>query len=241
MALWPLGFWRRVQLEHPVRPWRAAAWVVLLGAALHALCVLASLSEIWAFVHQWNTRTQGPVPNVKYEIITAFMEPFAQIWGPLGSPTWAFPILGMPYPVSASLATMPLVPIVLLILSHTRATAKVRAVHIVRAGIYQVAILFPFWVLFLADRVYASLQAWGYIALPAWRPRGFLFVAITPWVHILGATVGVWYLWYWFEVICRGLRLPRPWLVWVLMMISATLLGMIVALRDPAFWRLLWM
>ncbi|MGD9689282.1 MAG: hypothetical protein AB7K52_08270 [Phycisphaerales bacterium] len=233
-ALHPRAFWGAVRVELRVSPWRAAAWLLLLAGMLHGLTALSRTAELFLI---WQSTVVPGIPWHSW--INCAIEPFATLRGPLSWDNLHFPIADSPYEITGPLSVLPLTPAILLVLSHSRATSKVRDVHVIRAAVYQVAILLPLWALFVTDSVIESLAAWRVPGVP--RSWNFTLVHFvlgrdTP---ITGGLIALWYGWYWHQVITRGLRLPRGNLVWGLLMVAAALLATITALRDTGFWHLI--
>jgi hypothetical protein len=125
----------------------------------------------------------------------------------------------------------------LLMLTRSRTVARVRPAHLLRAGVYQLAIFIPVYGLLAADAICGASQSFLYRTIGIWqRPLNWLMGAPLP---LFAAAMLAWFAWYWYEAIVRGLQLQRGRLIWAMLMVAAGLLAFIAAMNDRNFWRLI--
>lgn len=218
LLCWPL--WKRLELHHAIRGDRLAAfacmtaigwylavavpWFVADNAAMfEALVLHGSLS--------------GPPWQMPGSYVRTF-EPFVPLgllvradWGdPLVKPQWIMPVV---------LHWM-MMPLTFLLLPQSLQRAKVRKAHLVRAGIYAVSWM---WFAFHLPFVYMLIgeAVWGWM----WQYPGMEFVESQGQVWVLAM---VFALVWWSVVTGRYLRLPRPWLVGLVLSVLSVLLTCLI-------------
>lgn len=238
-SLIPWRFWRTVGLSAKISVPRLLLYLPALIVPLHLLWGAANFARRWQFVRMTGAGTGRAGSSwAVYFLAGAFTHPIAE-FGPDGRGGWLVMAPSISYTFVAPLAAGVLMPVLLLILSRTRATSRIRRAHILRAGIYGLAWL-PCWYLLWtlvsmarAVEEYASTRPMSGQA-GRWF-FGLSFGAAAP------AAVGLCMLWFaawWWCVVAIGFRLPRAGLVWAVLMTACVLLAVLAALSDQdfAFW-----
>lgn len=228
-------FWRTVTLSTRLSVARLLLYLPVLIVPLHIAGGMANFMRRWQFVGSVSSgRPVGPSWK-GYFLAGAFSQPLFQ-FGPNGAGGWLVFPPDVSYTIAAPLAAGLLMPVLLLILSRTRAVARVRPAHILRAGVYGLAWL-PCWYLLwtlvtvsraVLERVYSRPMGGG----PGLRFFGHRLGEAAPFA------VGLCMLWFgawWWCVVKLGLRLPRAGLVWVVLMTACLLLAAVAATHDRDF------
>lgn len=218
-TFFPFAFWSGLRLEHPVRPWRLAMFLVAHLVMGHA--VLAGLAA-------WNLHTRvgsfawftdlidGTMSYHAQEALLALLLPAYHI---------ATKTAYSPYVlcVSAGVLTWAvLCPAGYLLLGDTFARAKVRFRHLFRAGVYGFSLPLQIIVLWLGVRIVHYMLQWG-----GGRVMGVTPATLVAW--LASATFWApyvmlaWVPWWWWNVTHRYLRLDQPRLVTILMLVMAGL------------------
>lgn len=229
MAITPRRFWSRVSMSHTVRPTRLALMlglVLVLGLAGVALNRFASETamirwgtrfaapsrsptwiEAWQIAHgddNWKQTAAKALVPYSFQMgrrnIDSFQRAHRALTNVFRVPSSALPALH----VFAAL--------LLLALPDTRAIAKVRPVHLVRAAAYPVALTIVLLNLgFMLDQWLEVDSVVNSVPRLSARP------------DFIAAPVGLaWAAWWWL-LVCRDyLRLPRAGLVWFITMAVAT-------------------
>jgi hypothetical protein len=222
-ALQPWRFWAMVSIELPVAPWRAAAWLVLVMLAAHMFNGLVSSACTW---HVWLSPAWGRGNQGLSTLLSAWTEPFAEVQYTGFAVFARWHVQYWPKAVWAGMVAMSSYPLTLLLLTHTRATARVRPAHIVRAWVYSASWMVPVYAclgLFELERWLTGGRGITGSGSVVWwlvfRPNLVSVSAVLAWVNIA-----------WYFAITRGLRLPRAGLVFSLLLLNALLSGAIVLL-----------
>ncbi|MCA3004539.1 MAG: hypothetical protein LW650_09400 [Planctomycetaceae bacterium] len=243
----PARFWHSVPMAVPVSLTKLALLALLLVGSLQTIVSLGGL--MLTFAVKYGSPRYGFVPTISW--INGAMKPWLLITpdaDPLVAPmrdSWFVETFGFATlihmatgPALAVAAVPLLIPTVLLILSHSRATAKVRVTHIVRAAVYG---LFPALVLLVIQAAFKAefLLRCGLNLLFRQPVDGWtslwssqIFDRIGPLIFF---ALAVWSIWYWWCVITRSLQLPRAKLVFALLMLQAVLAAAIALLLDERF------
>jgi hypothetical protein len=237
-AIIPRRLWRNLRLESRVSISRLLVWPLVVCLVFYLINVCSELLTLYfmwgATKARWMGR--GVILNWPQEILNAFLDPIASFRDePLR--TWILDsqIFYLPYALAGPLAIVPLTPVILLMLTRSRAVATVRAAHIARAGIYQLAIFVPFLAIYALD---SARDTYGYYRGGPFG-SGTMRWLLGTWTPVVGGTLMAWYMWFWHDAIVHGLRMPRGRIVWGLLMVAAGLLAFLVALLDQRFLRLL--
>ncbi|MDX2131795.1 MAG: hypothetical protein SFY69_07070 [Planctomycetota bacterium] len=235
-AVRPWVFWSRVRMEHEPRAWRMLAWVVLVVCA-----AWAAHGAAWAVVLWWQHGWGWLVTNG--ESLSGWMAPVGSMavsWTP-GRNTWLATFVPAWKRTTFGQAYLPLLAmsvvlvVMMLVLPHTRARAKVRGAHVARAGVYSLAWMLP---MMLLGPTLRALSLWlignGFatpLVTTGWR--GFL--PLYHWGYcylLLGAGwLGVW--WWW--ALARGWKLESPVRVWVAANVAGLLAMTTVLTVDGQF------
>lgn len=240
-TLVPWVFWIRVRLHTRISIARLAVWLVVLVAPLH---VLWALFNTWRRFAYFNAAAPGwgVVTGSQWEtfFVNAWLYPLAELRGTrvagwtlhLREPSYSFLL-----PLGASL----LMPIMLLLLSTSRATARVRVGHVLRAGVYGLGWIAWWYLLWTSITLASLIDEWlsgGGMSIGVLRGRLAASLPISRrdlGLFVLGAWAA-WFAAYWWWAIARGLRLPRAALLWSLLMIAALLAGALATWFDDRLW-----
>lgn len=138
----------------------------------------------------------------------------------------------LPYFIKAWLQCCALMPMMILILSRTRFTCRVRACHVLRASVYGFGHVALWPVYLLAEEISDSVP-WPSVLV---RATG------VPWSYeewtramLLSGLLGVaWFAAWWYVVIVRVFRLRHALGVWLLLMVACVLLFVIMAVVDSS-------
>lgn len=239
-TLWPPAFWHKVTVHTRVSRWRLLWWLPVVIAPLHIVWSLVNtfrrIGYFQAAAPGWNV-----VTNSQWEVffVNAWLYPLLELRGSrvaglslhLREPSYTFLL-----PLGASV----LVPLVLLLLTRTRATARVRPVHVLRAGVYGLGWIGWWFVAWVALTVAAAMaELFGVGLFSQFRGRFALPLPLTP-RQLGGVALLIWVAWFatfWWWALTRGLQLPRAKLVWALVMIAAVLAGALATWFDDRLWH----
>ncbi len=231
-SLVPWRFWHSVGLSSRLSVARLLLYLPALIVPLHVLRSGATFARRWQFVS--GVRFFGTTDSAYY-LAGSFPLPFFE-FGPTGAGGWFVSAPSIEYTFVAPLAAGLLMPVMLLILSRTRATARIRRAHILRAGVYGLAWL-PLWYL-LGTLVIVS-RAIEECATS--RPLGgtsgrMLFgYTISQTAPVAFGLCMAWFAAWWWCVVSIGFRLPRAGRVWATLMTACLLLALLAALLDRDF------
>ncbi|MCC6320631.1 MAG: hypothetical protein IT438_04245 [Phycisphaerales bacterium] len=247
----PWWFWKRVDVHQPVGVGRLLLWLVVLIVPLH---VAWSVSITVIRLALLKDAYFGKMPKIfgtEYELMLVNSWCY-QIGELVGSRATGLSWRWMPADASA---TIPLgvsigVPAMLLILTRSRAAGRggrVRAVHVLRAGIYGMSWAVAWYLFWTVRSILTMLSLWW----PGLEPP-----RLAPWMQIQAVKWGVnhqvfgnprvwlgamWVAWlgaWWWFALRRGFMLKRSLGVWILLMLAALLVGVACAMRDKAFVRM---
>ncbi|MBC7836036.1 MAG: hypothetical protein H7Y88_13195 [Phycisphaerales bacterium] len=237
-TLIPNRFWSRVRMHHAPRNRRALVWLVIVTACVYIPGAL--LRNIAVFGSAFLTIPQtgwGPITKRWPELVAPWGEPFVGLQWSNSAPGGltvalltdleSFGLFG------GVLAAPLLFPVVFACLPVTRARAKVRTAHLVRATIYSLA-----WVpVALLYRVAAGiLELVDPSTGPWWSGRSRLGYSLEAYFHEFAwawvLALVLWTCWWWYQAIKRGFELPQPRRHFVLMLVPALLGALIVLLST---------
>lgn len=240
-TLAPWVFWRDVQLHARISIPRLLVWLGVLVVPLHV---------VWSLLNTWRRYVYfksaapgwGIVTGSQWEtfFINAWLYPLAELRG-TRTAMWSVHLRDPSYSFLLPLGASVLMPVVLLLLSRTRATSRVRAGHVLRAGVYGLAWVAAWYLLWVLRTSVAVFEEWlsGGVSLRVLRARTAATLPVS--ARQLGMlALGIWCAWfgaYWWWALSRGLRLPRPGLVWTLLMVAALLAGALATWFDDRLWH----
>lgn len=227
----PTRFWSHVRLAHRISPFRL---LLMLGLAVVSLHLATSLTRFAATVlyfkqtPTWVTRTRSTNTDWAGAITTATDNgDIGLILKEYGLPFGRLFRLDVSEAISA-LTGRPsrwlflfhiLAATLILALPHTRAIAKVRPIHLLRAAAYPIVLTIT---LFYLGTILGTIT--NYLEYV----RGGRLWFIIGWAELLTIPLGLFYALWWWRLVCtRYLKLPSPHLVWVITM-GVALFGTIV-------------
>jgi hypothetical protein len=211
LMCWPL--WNRLAMYHPISAVR-----LILFAVLSLACSYLAIAFAW-FLWEVVTLSNWLPPaflGVQLTWSGKFVTPLGvsllnHWWGTATTPLW----------VSTSLLQWVLMPVTFFMLPISMRRAKVRRVHLVRGLLYSTG-----W-------LYVALSVPGFVSrIESWlemqRPLGGTSVLFSerPWqvfVFAFGAST-VW----WAVVAGRYLKLPKAWLVGLVLTLLSSLVSFLV-------------
>lgn len=237
-AIWPPSFWRRVRLEHYVVPRRLWRWVLLVVGAmwlLHVLLTIVFAGQRWGWKLVLSMRD-----DVRTEVLQSVLAPVGSLyqkwvggtaWGYTFAPAWEGTVWGPAYVPLLAFTLM--FAIMMLVLKDTRAKAKVRFGHVLRAGVFGLAWLVP--LLAVAIAISALVAAansparvgWVYFTIGA---RSYYIPEVAG--YGLVPPLAAWVAWWWWLAVSRGWRIEQPAKVWWTACLAATLAMVIVLACD---------
>lgn len=239
----PSAFWTAVSLTVPVRVGPLLLWPLILLTCLQPLIAAGNLTNRGR-IDLGNRWRSAADPSIGW--INALLDPWLFIvpednwrrapFGPVGSvgPPDVRTIFHLAAGADLAVTLAPLlIPLGLLLLSHSRTTARVRPLHVLRAAVYGCFPLVVLLLLLTVRQLEYAARTW----LPGVPPlkwnfepfsvRLFQFAAV-PIYLLLAAWVGR----YWWCVITRSLQLPRAKLVFALLMLQTLLAALICFVLD---------
>lgn len=220
MAIIPARFWSRVSLSHQISRHRLLLMVILATLLMHTTTVINRFVCYSLYIRATATGYRGGGPAT-----LSWLETWAVVTG--GSDPLTITVaMALPFatvdtdqdvlqgavfglirlPSRALLALHVFVALMILALPDTRAIAKVRPVHLLRAAAYPTTLVI---VLFYAGVI---VEQWSeYVTNTSgrwwWEPP--------VWTDIIALPVGIgWAAWWWFCVCRAYLKLPNPILIW---------------------------
>lgn len=218
LLCWPL--WKLLELHYPIRAGRLAAFACISTVGWYLAIatpwfVMDNSSMLEALVV--HGRISGPLWQRPGAFVWTF-EPLVPLgllvladWNdPLVKPEWIVPVL----------LHWLMMPLTFLLLPQSLRRAKVRKAHLVRAGVYAIswmwlALHLPFLYMLVGEAV------WGWM----WQYPGQEVVESQGQVWVLAM---VFALVWWSVVTGRYLRLPRPWLVGLVLSVLSVLLTCLI-------------
>lgn len=236
--LWrPSRFWARdggVRLDTQVVPRRLASWLpmMLVSTWLIGGVLRGVFTIIWYYTTQRGALVRPTLTRQDWamELINPFLLPVGEI-DLTRSPIFEGDVL-LPYPVKAWLAACMLMPLLLLALSRTRAMAKVKRSHVIRAGVYGCGLLVV-WPVNLYLSALLSTDPGSLLVLHpvTWSHERFGLV-----VQACAAVLGlIWFAAYWRVVLVRVFALPSGRGVFVGLLAACLLAAMVAAALDNRF------
>ncbi|CAG0969710.1 hypothetical protein PHYC_01175 [Phycisphaerales bacterium] len=244
-AIRPPVFWSRIRLETAIVPRRIAWWVFCVLLAFHAFCALAS-NAILGKLRGWDLFLPFR-DDIRAETFTAWLAPVGcliadwrgtTIWGYRFAPAWEFTSWGPAYLPLLAMSLM--LPIMLLVLKDTRAKARVRRAHILRAAVFGLAWLVPLMLLALAHFAFNQWAASSNRTNLLYFQIGPKWLALESiWGFALVPFGAAWILWWWWSALSRGWRLDEHGRVWLAASAPALLVVVIVLALDQDLVNLL--
>ncbi len=238
-CLRPRSFWRWVRMESEVNPGR-----VMVGAGVSGLLwfvVAGVIGWVVMFTLGVFQGTWRMEPEHLWELLVASVSPWNE-WDSYGPRLFGTRGLGKAFVftvVAALLAA--LMPAAFLLLPDTLKRAKVRRVHLVRIAGWS-------WVpLPLLSQVWmwapqALFEADNLLFASRWPPysEGLISWDLMSWLgEVRGPTLlcvfAVWLVAFWGVACGRYLKLPRPFVISLVMCVVAGLVAVLVALVLPGF------
>ncbi len=218
-AIIPEILWRKATLDRPVRINRAFLWmlIIIVGSRLAEVVLVAACSLYD------NLATLGLPPSILLL---------------LDSLTYAYKLR---YNMRSWYALPPIVAFMLyfsiaagamfFLLPFTRAQAKIRCVLVIRVAIYSLAPLAVWNIILLLDMLRAVLDINGVFSgitsssLPVRITQSVQDFAdfFKPYAIHMYLGITLWQFWYWYAAIHRGLRIKRPLVVTLSIVIVAAL------------------
>lgn len=244
VTLQPWRFWREVSIHIPVRPARLLLWLPVLIVPLHLLWG----ASLFVMRVQWLRSAffgkLPPLAGTEWEtfLLNAWLYPYLAIGGSRSTSLRVVvmtPDASTLIPLGVTLA----VPTTLLLLTRTRAAAKVRPEHILRAAVYGAGWVVGWYALWTIRTAARAIEAVApAIALPELPTRvnlprisgifpGASFSALV----LLAAAFVLWLGFWWWFALARGLAMPRPRRIWALVMLIGLLAGITAGVLDPRF------
>ncbi len=222
----PTRFFGAVRIEHEPRPGRFLLWLLFLNLPILSLAAIVHVLLVALYVVPYLPPGFASYKGIAYS--NAVLEPFVMIdiaTSPAGAITgWTWHPHSQDWlPVVIFVAPMVGAwPVVLFLLPTTRAIAKVRPIHLVRAFVYSL-----WWLV-----VPAAIRLCNGL---------FLLVAVTPslatsfdlqdgpnrWIYFFAdrtvalawfGALAAWTAWWWYLAIVRHMRLPQARRVWALLL-----------------------
>jgi hypothetical protein len=241
-TLRPRSFWAWVRMEHPIAPRRLALLVLVATACTYAAMVL--IATVLGVAIGFRSRGMLSLSYGWWDRVSPvddLLRWFQYAAWPLRTRyDWISGARGVhPLPVIALLAAA-LMPATFLLLPQSLRRAKVRRIHLVRAGAYSL-IMFPIVLLTpnFAVIVLNSLRgAWGIFfpfGVQLWSLRHHEALACSGAL----ADVCLWLLLWWSAVLRRYLRLPHSWAVALAMLVLALVLAVtVIVIGGGGVWLL---
>jgi hypothetical protein len=218
LLCWPL--WNRLELHHPIRAARLMAF-----ACIGIVAWYLAFAVPWFVLDNWGMlealvlhgRLSGPPWQMPGTSAWTF-EPLVPLgllilsdWSdPLVKPMWTLPVL----------LHWAMMPVTFLFLPQSLRRAKVRKAHLARASVYAIGwMLLAFHLPFLYVVIGEVVWGWS-LLIPG-------FDLVTSQGQVLVPTFAFSCVW-WSVVAGRYLRLPRPWLVGLVLSALSFLLSMLL-------------
>jgi len=247
-AVLPWRFWSRVGMHHQVRPrrmflWFAYLWLSILWilAPAFGVCVVTARASMFHNVGvRWFASLQSPWPKtplrwwwqeVEAQDLICLFHPFVGIvnipqtdsFGTVigYEPVVDCPIAHVPFPVWLPLVAVLLgLPAMIMVLPQTRAQAKLRGVHVLRATAFSLAFLSVPMLLLVVDALRKAAYFMGLGPPVRWGEDWCdLFIDRWSWTFL------VWLAIWWYFAVHRGFRIKQAPLVWFAMLVPTLLLA----------------
>lgn len=230
-AMLPWRFWRErdgVRLDSEFSLKRLLLWLPMLVAPVWVLAAVLSSGRIIIGYDAVSGGRHLDLRDWAAIVANSFLEPLCVGYFDC---FYRFQLVGsLPYFIKAWLLCCALMPMMILMLSGTRLTCRVRAHHVLRASVYGFGHLALWPVYLLAEEISDSVQ---------W-PSLLVRVTGVPWSHddwiramLASGLLGIaWFAAWWYIVIVRVFRLRHAHGVWLLLMIACTLVFAIMAVIE---------
>ena len=218
-ALRPWVFWRRVELRHAPRVPAMGLWLALSFAPGLALTWLVGVLLWMTYASPGQRADPAALLSPWLELVTPWLDRRWLWWNRWGKPFW-------------HAVTLPLLmcscfwPLLLWVLGTTRARARVRIEHVVRAGVFGLSWLVPVLLVRVADYLFGLATLTADLLLPGsgMTPRrGSVSDWMAPYWRVWLLLGFVWIQAWWLCAIRYGFGLPRSWVVWSVLSIPVTL------------------
>ncbi|MGH7132876.1 MAG: hypothetical protein ACREJO_13120 [Phycisphaerales bacterium] len=250
----PSGFWRRVRLEHACVPRR---WMAYILATTGLFLIVRRLLVLVLFI----LANVSPTPPAQAGGLSLFA-PVSMVisewsnyavyqqWHRSGRMGWGITLWHLAPPAAFGVGALcVMMPVMLLLLPYTRKRLKIRAPHVIRAGVYGAL---PLWLVLI---VLEGLSIHRAVKLASEGPGRFFggLRAIDPWADLWRNTLYwcdrhqiqlamlgfAWVLWWWGSALRTGFR-AKGWApILIAQAVAAVLAGAVIAVLHPDFWRLL--
>lgn len=230
-ALWPLGFYRRVSVEHRIVYGRLAVWLVYVIMPLHVVASLLSTIRIGAFPGTGILGRGAALDLLTY--LSCWTYPLATVEYNTGA--LSFPLRlewqlgGTPLYIPAALVMHSAFAAICLALPSTLGAAKVRRGHIARAFVYGLAWLPLLAVFRIGRNGYLLVELLenanlGMIGFGWGGPAPVRLARFYP--EVSAGLIFVWVAFWWWAVFVRGWRVRQAGLVWAMLGIAAGVAAM---------------
>jgi len=238
-TLLPWRFWRRVDISSRLSAGRLTLWLVVLILPMQGMWSGASGLRTWIEMERYSAgypQRVLPTGFVESQLVQSLGHPLIRVPWTGGSVLASIRPAAVSYTFVVPLGAGLLMPVLLLVLARSRATSKIHAAHVMRAGVYGLAWIawwYLVWTLVTAgatvgDAVFSAAGPQRRTALPMGVSVGGVGT-----VAVLLCLV--WFGAWWWCAIRIGFRLSRPRLVWSLLMIACLLMGLVLATFDRWF------
>lgn len=254
-TFYPTGFWRRIRLEHARVPRR---WLVYFLATAGLLLIVRRVLVLALFVLANAsvsplTQTNGLMYFATVDMLASESSNYAvyRDWGQTGPIGWRLDLWNLAPPAAFGVGALcVMMPLMLLLLPFTRKRLKIRASHVMRAGVFGAL---PLWLVLI---VLEALSIHRIVKLAtegnSMRFGGGLR-AINPWEELWRMTLYwcernqlelallgfAWVLWWWGSALRTGFR-AKGWIpILIAQAATALLAGAALAACHPQFTPLL--
>jgi hypothetical protein len=243
LTLRPWGFWKRVRLEYPFRPGRAAL-VVAAVVSISSVLTIVAHAAVWRIVDQRYAfmRPFGLDPLGRWLRlrVSSFL---ATVW-PFGSDAYiAFSYRWVSPLAAAVLLAGVLLPVSFGVLPDTLRRARVRRAHLARVSLYSIAgaMVCAQLALPLEAGLNSLLDAYGPMGIYDARTGAPLLGIEIEGVRasqIAPCLVFLWVLLWWHAATGRYLRLPHAAAVTVVMVGLSMLAAVVLLVVARGGWFL---
>lgn len=227
----PPRFFAAVTMEHSPRPGRFLLWLPLLSVPVLVLAAAVHVVLVALYIQPFLPASFAPQVGVWYA--NAVGRPFTNsdlAVGPAGVITgWttSFSLPGWLWSLLPLWSMLGAWPVVLFLLPTTRARAKVRSVHLIRAFVYSLWWLVIPALVRLGNGLYLLLTGTPSAPPPTSLldgPDRWIELLARPWIA-LSWFVGLfaWTAWWWYLAIVRHMRLQDGRRVWALLFVISLL------------------
>jgi len=233
----PWRFWRErdgVRLDSEFSLARLSLWLPMLVAPVWLLYAILSSGRtiIWYYCASNSAATPGTEFLVAV-VANGLLEPLGVGYFN-GSLQFQF-VMFLPYHVKAWLVCCVMMPVLILMLSRSRLTCRVRSRHVLRASAYSFGLV-ALWPLFLMLSPVVETVPW---------PSAVVSAIGGPWneeawnkAMLVSGLLGVaWFASWWYVVIVRVFQLRHAHWVWALLMLACVLVfGIVAAIENGLDW-----